>query len=145
MGKQYGVIKPKLRKIMNDKQRNIHLEEKLDWITFETQIPPAFLEVLLYCPNEQGGGYVRVGYFDPEQQRIALATAPINTLRFNEDSRNIDDIELLKLADAINKTNPDFSSATHWKYLEDFPIQSSAEMTAEDVLEQRQAVNKIKK
>ena len=106
------------------------------WIPFEKSLPPVMTEVLLFIPDpETGLGYIRVGYYDPDGERIAIASIPINTQQ----------TELLGLMDKISQNNVTCNGATHWKSLGEFPSRSEyvAARTSSMVIAQMSIVDNI--
>lgn len=108
----------------------------LGWMSMETSLPPAMTEVLLFIPDpETGLGYVRVGYYDPDQDRIAIASIPINT----------NNTDLLGIMDKISQNNASCPGATHWKMIGEFPKTSEyvAARTASMVIAQMTIVDNM--
>lgn len=107
------------------------------WVSFEKSLPPAMAEVLLFIPDKDTGlGYVRVGYYDPDGDRIAISSIPIRT----------DNTELLEIMDKISQNNVTCNDATHWRMMGDFPKPSEyvGARTSSMVIAQMSIVDNIR-
>ena len=107
------------------------------WKAFDDEFPTPMTDVLLFSPELNGT--VRIGYYDPLRDNVVISTVPASIGQIDDPD------ELIMIEETMSK-NPTFGTATHWRYLDDWPdkISTNIHRSVKDILQQENALRDIK-